>query len=474
MKSSKLFCIIMAAIMIITLLPACASSPDAAPSASSEETSAESPSAEVSKPADSGQREKLTMWFWGTPEDYRPVLKAELADKFAALQEDYELVIEYRNSVNKDIAVALNANEGPDIVYESSPSLAVNFAEAGKVISLNSYAEEYGWKDKMIPFMYDSSSVKGNLISIPMGLNVIGMFYNQKVLDDNNWPVPNTLDELITVMEAAKAKGMYASVTGNKGWKPTNEDYTSLFLNAFAGPVPIYEALSNKAPFDTPEMQFAVETSAEWYKNGYLGGEDYVNLDWGESAQLLADGQAPFFFGPTKFFQFAAPFFKDQPDSLRFKAFPEGKPGIGEVYAVGATGILMINANSEKAKQDAAAQVLNIILTPEFAAGMAKSWPGYWGVPLKDLNIDVSTLSGPSKYFVEATMEAAKAITDGHFGYYASSYFPPETFDILAVNIDTVWFDQDTPEGILQKADKAFAEEFPKDLVPPLPVPAGQ
>lgn len=415
-----------------------------------------------------GDREKLTMWFWGTPPEYRDVMDVQLGERFAAIQSDYELVVEYRPSVNKDISVALNANEGPDIVYESSPSLAMPYIEAGKYENLDRYAEQYGWKEKMIPAMYESSTVNGSLYTIPTGLNVIGMFYNQQVLDDHGWAVPQTLDELIAVMEAAKEEGLYASVTGNKGWKPTNEDYASLFLTHFAGPDAVYAALANEAPFNTPEMRFAIDTSAEWFKKGYLGGADYPNLDWGESAMLLAAGQAPFFFGPTKFFQFAAPFFTDEnADNLRFKAFPEGKPGIGEVYAVGATAVLGINANSTK--KDAAAQVLNIILSPEFAAGMAKDWPGYWGVPLKDLNIDPETLSGPSKYFIEATMSAARAVSEGNFGYYCSSYFPPESFDILCVNIDTVWFDQDTAEGILQKTDQAFAGEL--DLVPPLPKP---
>ena len=415
-----------------------------------------------------GDREKLTMWFWGTPPEYRDVMEAQLGERFASIQDDYELVVEYRASVNKDVHVALNANEGPDIVYESSPSLAIPYIEAGKYENLDRYAEQYGWEDRMIPAMYESSKVKGSLYTIPVGLNAIGMFYNKKVLDDNGWAVPETLDELTAVMDAALEKGLYASVTGNKGWKPTNEDYASLFLTHFAGPDAIYAALMGETPFNTPEMQLAVSTSAEWFKKGYLS--DYVNLDWGESAMLLGAGKAPFFFGPTKFFQFAAPFFTgENADNLRFKAFPEGSPGIGEVYAVGATAVLGINANSSSEKQDAAAEVLNIILTPEFAAGMAEHWPGYWGVPLKDLNIDPDTLSGPSKYFIEATMNAAQAVTEGRFGFYCSSYFPPESFDILCVNIDTVWFDQDTPEGILEKTDRAFAEEM--DLVPPVPQP---
>lgn len=461
MKTVKLMATVLSFIIIFSVVTACSGNNGG----SSGNNNAESAG---SKGADG--RTPLTMWFWGAAPEQRDVLQKVLIDKFNNMQDKYELNIEYRASVNKDIGVALAASEGPDIVYESSPSLIMKYVEAGKVDSLETYAEKYGWKDKLIGALYESSTVEGKLYSIPMGLNVIGMVYNKKVLEQNGWSVPTTIDALVDVMEQAKAKGLYASVTGNKGWQPTNEDYTSLFLTHFAKAETVRKALTNEIDWNNPEIAFAVEKSKEWFQNGYLGGKDYTNLDWGSSAQLLAEGRSPFFFGPTKFLQNAPSFFTgDAKNDLGFAPFPAGIEGIGERYAFGATGVLGINANSKH--KDAAAEVINMIINKDFVAEMARDWPGYWGVPLKDLDIDTSKLDGVSKTFFEAMQLAVDAIGKGNFGFYASSYMPSNTFDILGVNIDTVWYDQESTEQILKKADEAFDKEYNKDELPPVPQP---
>jgi raffinose/stachyose/melibiose transport system substrate-binding protein len=417
------------------------------------------------------EKTPLSMWFWGSDPGQQQALKDGLIDKFNAENPGYELTVEYRSSVNKDIAVALAANAGPDIVYESSPSLAMTYIEAGKYADLTPYAQKYGWRDKLIGPMYDSSMVQGKLYSIPMGLNVIGIVYNKAVLDKNGWAVPRTLKELTKIMDEAMAKGLYASVTGNKGWKPTNEDYSSLFLANFAGTADVYKCLTGQQKWNSQNIKYAVAASAEWYQKGYLCS-DYVNLDWGESAKILADGGAPFYFGPLKFIQNLIQLLNDQnKNDFQFIVFPAGREGIQPVYTIGATGILGINANSQH--KDTCATVLNMIMNEEFVKQMAASWPGYWGVPLKTLNtINTGDLDGLSRYFLEAVIAACGEIDRGNFGYYNSSYFPPETYDYF-VNIDTVWFGEATAEELLNDVDAVFPAELEKGLVPPLPVPPG-
>ena len=86
--------------------------------------------------------------------------------------------------------MALAANEGPDIVYESNPSLALTYINAGKYADLTAYSEKYGWKDRIVDAMYDSGTLDGKLYALPMGLNCLGIIYNQSVLDEHGWTVP--------------------------------------------------------------------------------------------------------------------------------------------------------------------------------------------------------------------------------------------------------------------------------------------
>lgn len=416
--------------------------------------------------ASSAEKVELTMWFWGSTSEQQAALSKNLVDKFNANNPGYNLTVEYRSSVNKDMAVALSADDGPDIIYESSPSLALTYIEAGKYANLDKYAEQYGWADRLLGVLYDSGVYQGSLYSLPMGMNVIGMVYNRDVLEENGWDVPTTEAELIEIMDSAIEKGMYGSVTGNKGWQPTNEDYSSLFLNSFAGAEKVYKALVDEVPWTDEDLVAAIQTSADWYKKGYLG-TDYFALDWADSAMLLAEGRAPFYFGPLKFIQNLMGYaVDDQVNSFGFTAFP----AVGDhpaTFTVGATGLLAINENTEH--KDVCAEFLDMMMTNEFVEAMANDWPGYWAVPLTTLNeVDATKFDGLPKMFVEGVMEASKAINEGNFGYYNSSYMPAEAFDLMVV-IDSVWLDEKTAEDFMEEIDASFQKDFDAGKTPIVP-----
>ena len=468
MKKMRLLSAFLAVVLVLSVFSAC-SGGGASSSVAGNGTPSAAPAAAG---ADTGDKIPLSMWFWGSNSEQQAALQEVLIDRFNEENPEYFLTVEYRDSVNADIAVALAANQGPDIVYESAPSMAINFIRAGKYADLTPYAEQYGWKDKLIQPMYESCTVDGKLYSIPNGIHVIGMVYNKRVLDDNGWEVPTTIDELTAIMDEAIAKGMYGSVTGNAGWKPTNQDYASLFLTNFAGPMEVYKALNGEQSWNSPNIVYGVEKSAEWYNKGYLGGSDYLSLGWGESAQLLADGHSPFFFGPLKFIQNLMPFaVGENADDFQFTVFPAGREGIEPAYATGTSSILAINANTEY--KDACAKLLNMIIDQDYVVEMAKRWPGYWGVPLTTLDeIDIDQFEGLSKTFMNAIIEANDVIAAGNFGYDCSTYFPPETY-LQFENIDTVWFGDVTAEELLTETDPIFEREEAEGLVPPVPKPAG-
>lgn len=411
----------------------------------------------------------LSMWFWGASSVNQQALQQALVDKFNATHPEYELTIEYRPSVNADMAVALAAGEGPDIVYESSPSLSLVYIQSGKYADLTEYSKKFGWEDRIIKPMYDSSSMNGRLYSVPMGLSYIVMVYNEKVLNENGWKVPKTIEELKNVMDQAMAKGLYGSVTGQKGWKPTNEDYTSLFFTNFAGPEEIYKCLTGEQKWNSKWVNWAIEESKTWFEKGYLCS-DYVDLDWGEAAQLLIDGRSPFYFGPIRFIQnFGQYVANEDNDFIKMTVFPGAREGVNPSYTIGASGVLAINANTEH--KDACADFLDMFLSTDFIEEVAQGWPGYWGVPLKNLdNLNTSNSKGLTRTFLESLKVASAAVNAGNFGYYCSSYLPPETFD-LSCNIDSVWLGELSTNDFLDEMDAAFTREKAMGLVPPVPAP---
>jgi raffinose/stachyose/melibiose transport system substrate-binding protein len=411
------------------------------------------------------------MWFWGAPPEHQETMQAVLVDPYNASQDEYELVVEFRNSVDKDISVALAANEGPDIVYGSGPSFVAPYAAAGKLENMDACSELNGWQDRILQPIYESGTVGGNLYSLPNSLNTLGIFYNKQVLEENGWTPPTTIEELETIMDEAMAMGMYASVTGNKGWKPVNENYASLFLTHAAGPRAVYSALKGEQSWNSPEIEAAIAKSAEWYQKGYLAGDDYVNLNFNDAVQLLADGRSPFFVGPTLVFQFATQFFTgDNASNLGFIPFPSIGDGLAyPLYTLGTTASLSINANSSV--KDAACAIIDSMMTDQFLVDMTARWPGYWGVPVKEINVDTSALTGLSAEYLTAIADMMAAVNEGNFGYFTATFFPPATQQEF-INIDTVWLDTESAADMLARVDEVFAEELAKNMVPPIPAPA--
>lgn len=423
--------------------------------------------------ADLAGRETITMWFWGTEPYAQEAMKKALIDPYNASQDKYQLTVEYRPTVDSDLNTALAANQGPDIVYGSGPAFVMPLVEAGKLENMDVYAKEYGWKDRLLEPYYESGTVQGSLYSVPNGISTIGVFYNKKVLADNGWEVPKTIQEMEAIMDQALAKNMYASVTGNKAWKPVNENYASLFLTHYAGPETVYKALKGEEKWENPQVKAAVEKSKEWWDKGYLAGQDYVNLNFSESLGLLADEKSPFFIGPSIAFQWAASYFTgDKAENIVFIPFPATEQVPNETYTLGAACTLSINANAKDDHKVEAAKIIDRMIQPEFTQIITTAWPGYWGTPLKDLSgIDTSSMGYLSSQFIETTKKVSEAVNNGNFGFYSNVFFPAGTQQEF-VNIEEVWYGTVEVDPYLQRIDKTFAEELQKGMVPPIPKPA--
>lgn len=420
----------------------------------------------------SGAQEKtgpkeINFWFWGAATPYQETMKKVLAENYNNSQSEYVLNIEFRNTVDKDIPVALAAGSAPDIIYASGPSYTSKYAEEGMVLNLNDYAEQYGWKDRILEVMYNACTVNDNLYSIPGGMCIGGLYYNKELFKEKSYEVPQTWDELITLMDRAKADGLYPLGAGNKGWKPCNDHFSSMIINHYGGADLIYNALMGNDSFDNPGMVNSVAESARWFDVGYLAGQDYINFDSQEVMQLLADKRCAMVMAPSLYTQFAAQsFLPEQADDVGFVYMPSRNTDEA-VYDISLNCNFSISADSEY--PDECAKILDYMLSNEFATEMTAGWPGYWTVPIKDLvNSDASKLTGLSKMTLESFQEAIDQIDKGYFAYHPSTFFPPATATIFQ-DIDTVWQKVRTAEEFCKSVDNELKNEL--DIVSPLTEP---
>ena len=472
----KLIALLLAVVMATAMVAGCSSgtSNDPAPSngPASSGTPAQGQDTAPSQDSVSGERQAVTMWFWGASPEQQSVLQKNLVDAFNNSQNDYELVVEFRSSVDDDIAVALAAGEGPDIVYGSGPAFITPYAEAGKLAPLDDYAAQYGWEDLLQTPLYNTCKVDGSLYAVPIAMFYSGLFYNQEVLDANGWTLPETIDDLAAICDEALAKDMYPILWGVKGWLPSLEELPSLFFTNWAGPSTVYKCLTNQEKWNNPRMVDSLNAVNEWYQKGYFC-KDLFDLSSSEAMQLFADGGAPFIFGSTSGYQRLATFVDNDEDAAKFGfiTFPSGREGVPDpVYTVAINATLSINAASNN--KDAAAEVLRIIESQEFMEGMTSEWPGYWLTALKDYStVDTSGMGELGKQGVAAMQNACDALAKGNFGYYSSTFYPAATASVMQ-GIDTLLYGTATAEEILDKMDIEFAKEFANGSVPELTAPA--
>lgn len=463
MRNKKMLAFAMAMVMAAGLTAGCGGK-TAAPEGDGASGATES--------AKKSGKEIITMWFWGAEPYAQEAMNQLVRDRYNESQDQYELKIEYRNSVDTDMKTALAAGKGPDIVYGSGPAFVMPLVDAGKLEPMDRYAQEYGWADEILAPIYETGKVNGSLYSLANSLNTVGVFYNQKVLDDNGWKVPETAEEMEKIMDEAMARGLYASVMGNKGWKPVNENYASLFLTHYAGAENVYNCLTGAEKWNSKPIVAAMEKSAEWYSKGYLAGKDYGNLNFGESLQLLADEKAPFFIGPTLAYQWAASYFTGEKEAnLGFIPFPKTEAAPQDTYTLSVCCTLSINSGISQEHKDEAAKIIDSMMQPEFMQEMTTVWPGYWGTPLKDLStVDVSQMGALSKAYVETMKSVSAAVDTGNFGYYTNVFFPSATQQIF-IDIENIWFGTETAVSLMERADTEFAKELEKGLVPAIPKP---
>ena len=277
-------------------------------------------------------------------------------------------------------------------------------------------------------------------------------------------------------MDDALDQGLYASVTGNKGWRPVNENYTQMFLTHWAGPQATYDAITGAIPWTDDAIADAMRKSAEWFQADYLAGEDYFNLNFLDAVSLLESNDAPFFFGPSLVFQFATSFYSEEDgnlDNLGFFPLPSRAGLPSPIFLLGTTASLSINGYSSPEVQDAVGEIIDRMMTQEFLVGMTEGWPGYWGVPISQLDIDLDDFSGLSHGFLSAIQDAIAAVNAGNFGYSPSTFFPPAT-QTAFFDIDSVWLGKLTVEEFLANVQMAYEEDKAAGLVAPVPPPVAK
>ena len=413
-----------------------------------------------------GKKASLNWWFESANPDQRKWINELMEVPFETMYPEYDLSIDYRgSSLDQQLRVALLSGSGPDIIQTPGPGYLATMVQAGQLMPLDDYAIEFGWKDRILEVFLNMGSYDGNLYFLPKTYETVGLFYNNKMFEENKWDVPKTIQELEMIADKMIKMDIVPFATGSADWRQTSEWFVSIVFNSVAGPDNLYKALKGEIPWTSKPFINAIDKLKEWWDKGYFGA-NYHSLTQEQSFATLSDGTAGMAPTGTWAFQYIPTYFQGRENEIDFVGFPsaEGLPTPIYMLSIGSTFSIARNASNPYG----AARAIDFIFSDDFYGKINTVWQGEWNMPLNDLS---KTIIGEDviPQYGSSMEDLAKSVSENKYGYTSWTFMPPATSNYLHSGIEEVWFDVITTGQFLTKIDKLFQEELSEGKVPAIP-----
>lgn len=322
----------------------------------------------------------------------------------------------------------LASNNAPDIALINS---VANMAKDHLLLSLNSYANKYGWYQQYSSTKLGEGSVEANgttlggsnLIALPLSYYEVGIYYNKALAKRAGiTTTPTTLGEFEADLAKAKSAGLLPMQFGNK------QGHASFTIQEIAQGISGAPAANDWVfgkpgqSFDTAANREGVNKLAQWEHEGYFPSPTQVNgTNLAGAVTDFTKGQGVFFMDGN----WDAPQIgQAMGNNVGFFAFPGA-----HVAAAGGSANYAIAAKSSH--PDQAAQVLNFFNSPQaakaiYGAGEMPNNVSQLSAPTGSLNADLLK--------VFRAVSAADGFTDAYANATASmdNTFIAQTQDLIA------------------------------------------
>ena len=198
----------------------------------------------------------------------------------------------------KTIDLAMQSNNAPDIAQ--SNAVMARRLTAGKLIrSLDAFSESYGWGDRYPAAVKGMLTVSedgkvfgtGQQWGAAPGGNIVGVFYNTKILAELGLKVPTDYDAFVASMDAAKKAGVQPIVMGNLEQWPANH-LLSAILNYTESPKQVQDWINGAGgSFTDKGFVDGLTELQNWMEAGYISPDtNGIKNDDGNAAFVKGEG----------------------------------------------------------------------------------------------------------------------------------------------------------------------------------------
>jgi raffinose/stachyose/melibiose transport system substrate-binding protein len=369
---------------------------------------------------------------------------------------------------DQTIKTMLAGGGGPDIISELGPSTVVDMAKAGQVLSLDNFSALYGWKDRFVPWAFNTGMVDGKLYMLPSQIETLVLYYDKALFSEKGWTPPKTIDELVALGATIKKAGLNPfAAGGHPEWQPENEWFMGEFLNHVpqSGPQAVYETLTGKRKWTDPEFVKATKILSDMMTNGWFGGslDRYMALSNADKDPQLATGKAAMMIEGTWAIPDLVTAYKDANNGKDWDWVPMPSTS-GETYFDLAIGtIYAINKNSKY--PEAAAKYLDYMFNPQQQAILFSEC----GLAPGPVPFDKSLAMKVDPRWVDILSKMAESAKTGNYGYTTWTFWPTKTQQYLITEVEKVWSGTMTAEEYLKGMQDTFDADVAANTLPPIP-----
>jgi raffinose/stachyose/melibiose transport system substrate-binding protein len=402
--------------------------------------------------------------------------QTQIADQIKAEHPDIDLVYTTRadgENFDRVLATALQSGAGPDIVPSQGPGHAGTMAKAGLLIDLQSYADQYGWREKLLPWALDTGYLGDQLFLLPNEMECTIAYYGQQLFDEKGWTPPTNRSEFEAWATEAQGQGIVPIAAGIADCGLCTNWLATIFFNTYAGPDAVYQALTGEIPFSEPVFVDSIALLNDYMQKGWIGGgvDQFFSTGFDTVHTMLADGEGGMAWEGTWFLSRLKNFFgpdAGNDNSWGWAQTPAWTDAVTyPTYPLALGSTLSISTSCEN--PDQAATVLDWYFTdPPRIAERIAAYPGLMTLPVPFQTSDFPADMDPR--VAEILVNLGEATSQGNFGYAAWTFWPPKAHVVLHDEIQKVFTGDITPEQYCQELADQFTEEFNEGVVP-APIP---
>jgi len=414
----------------------------------------------------------VNYWYGVDDGNQRSYMKTHDVDAFNKANPDINVNISFKPSSDVDrlIQIALSSGKGPDIVPTPGPAYALQYINANLLLDLDTYAKNYHWQNKISSWALDAGRVHNKLYSLPGSYQTLVVFYNKTLFQQKGWKPPTNRAELEALAQEAQGQGIMPFIAGNADSRPSSEWFTTMFLNHYAGPDAVYQALTGQLPWTDPVFVDAITLLRQYFQKGWFGGgiKQYFTNKFDTLDSAFAKGKAAMDVEGSWAFSNWTSYFGKEHSGMEYDWFPipplrEGVPS--NLFALGIGYTLSIKASSKVA--DASAKYLDWLYSTPQRATQELAAINY---PPPPVPLNVSDFPSSVDQRVKSHYLALyQAASQGNFGYTTWTFWPAKSEVIAYDSLDKVLSGDLTPAQFCAQMNETFQKERAQGVVPPIP-----